>query len=327
MGTFAIVKIQGRLKPLSDIWDQGDFAVSNQDDLSSSLLRRLLNQDRETRAPDDDLPDHESKPTPPDAVVSPIPGHTVPAQPHTPNPDEAMPTSPIRPSVHEDSEPRAPLAPSLPDRTASQSLSPREQMQRAEEALINLREKMALVAAEFAEGKLNQAQFNAIYTRYSEQRDITERLLARDPESQAWQSVVQPGHTQFLKQHFEARVLSYAIYDEETGEQINITGPVVMKHAQIEAVLTRLKAVSQTRGDPGPAQRTLPDERCVLFMPGERSVAVVIFSRTPAPAQVARIQDIHRDFERANQHALRRRDYTGSRMVFPHRALFEEKKP
>jgi hypothetical protein len=302
--------------------------VSNQDDLSSSLLRRLLNQDRETRAPDDDLPESDTTPAPPDALVSPIPGHTSPAQPTTtPADDDAPPTSPIRPSVHEDSAPHAPLMPSLPDRTASNKpLSPREQMQRAEEALINLREKMAQVAAEFAEGKLNQAQFDAIYSRYSEQRDITERLLARNPNSQAWQSVIQSGHTQFLKQHFEARVLSYAIYDQESGDAINLTGPVVMKRAQVRAVLERLRDIFQARGNPGPAQRKLEDERSVVFMPGERSVAVVIFSRVPAPAQVDRIQDIHRDFERANQHALRRRDYANSRMVFPHRALFEEKK-
>ena len=30
-----------------------------------------------------------------------------------------------------------------------------------------------------------------------------------------------------------------------------------------------------------------------------------------------------RDFERANQHALARKDYATGRMVFPHRALFE----
>ncbi len=304
--------------------------MSNQDDLSSSLLRRLLNQDRETRAPDDDLPEPETKPASPDALVSPIPGFTSPAQPTSfpASEDDAPPTSPIRPSVHDDSEPHAPLMPSLPDRSASnRPLSPREQMQRAEEALINLREKMAQIAAEFAEGKLNQAQFNAIYSRYSEQRDITERLLARNPDSLAWQSVIQAGHTQFLKDHFEARVLSYAIYDQETGETINMTGPVVMKHAQVTAVIDRLKAVAQARGNPGPAQRKLTDERSVVFMPGESTVAVVIFSRVPAPTQIGRIQDIHRDFERANQHALRRHDYANSRMVFPHRALFEEKKP
>jgi len=299
---------------------------SNEDEHSSSLLRRLINEDRETRTPEDDLPEPKSKPASPGGIISPIPGMTSPAQPSPARRGDSPARSPIRPRAPDTSElPHQPLLPGQTDPV--QALTPREQMQRAEEALINLREKTARLAAEFAEGKLNQAQFDAVYGRYSEQRDITERLLTRNPESQAWQSVVKPGHTGFLKQMYEARVISYAIYDQETAEQISTTGAVLMKPLQIKAVLARLRAVAQTRGNPGPAQKKLADdERSVLFVPGEQTVAVVIFSLTPSPSQIERIKDIHRDFERANQHTIRQRDYAISRMVFPHRALFEEKK-
>jgi hypothetical protein len=185
---------------------------------------------------------------------------------------------------------------------------------------------MAQVAAEFAQGKLNQAQFDAIYSRYSEQRMITERLLARDPSTQAWQSVVQPGHTSFLKSHYEARVVSYAIYDRETGRLIAVTGTIQLQQAQIEAVLSRLNLVSTQRGNPGPAHKKLPNQHSVLFVPGDLTLAVAIFSLEPSAMQFQRVQDIHHDFERANQHALRRKDYSTGRLVFPHRALFEEKK-
>jgi hypothetical protein len=299
-------------------------SVSDQDEsdeLANSLLRRLLNQDTEPRIPDEPLPESGAS-VPEDALVSPIPGYTIPAQPTGDESDEPR-KSPIRPVVPDDTEPQPPLAPSLPDRAAPDPLTPREQMQRAEEALINLREKMASVAAEFADGKLNQAQFDAIYARYSEQRDITERLLTRNPESQAWQSVVQAGHTQFLKQHFEARVLSYAIYDQATFERVSITGKVQLQHGQVKAVLHRLQAVIAARGNPGPALRKLDADRSVLFVPGSITTAVVIFSLEPAAAQIARVADIHRDFERANQFALRNRDYAGERLVYPHRALFE----
>jgi hypothetical protein len=248
-----------------------------------------------------------------------MPGHPIPEQVGAP------PISPIRPTMPDDTEPPPPLTPSPPDR-ARKPLTPREQMQRAEEALINLRQKMAGIAAEFAQGKLNQAQFDAIYGRYSEQRDITERLLARDPESQAWQSVVRSGHTQFLKQHYKARVLSYAIHDQETFGLIARTGSIQIARSQVEAVLLRLQAVTVQRGNPGPALKKLGDGRCVLFMPGALTVAIAIFSLEPSRTQIGRIEDIHRDFERANQHALRARDYTTSRMVFPHRALFEEQR-
>jgi hypothetical protein len=304
--------------------------VSNQDESSEqskSLLRRLLGEDQEPRVPDEGgelqppLPE-----TTPDTLVSPIPGHS-PAGPPEPDPPHVLvPTSPIRPTVQDDSEPKEPLAPSLTDKTTPAPLTPRERIQRAEEALINLRQKMANLAAEFAQGKLNRAQFDAIYTRYSEQRDIVERLLARNPDSMAWQSVVRVGHTTFLRQHYEAHVISYAIYDQELSAQVTVSGTVQLEQTQIEAVLNRLKTILKERCNPGPAQKKIDDGRCVLFVPGALTIAVIVFSREPSAAQVRRVQDIHHDFERANHHALRLHDYTVERLVFPHRALFEEKK-
>ncbi|NLX10598.1 MAG: hypothetical protein GXY36_13155 [Chloroflexi bacterium] len=205
-------------------------------------------------------------------------------------------------------------------------LSPREQMQRAEEALIELRQKMAQVAAEYAEGRLNRAQFEAVYGRYSEQRDITERLLARNPESQAWQSVIQPGHTGFLRSHYAARVLSYAIYDQRTAEVIHVSGTTRLEDAQIAAVLRRLTAIMAERGNPGPTTRRTADDHCVLFVPGELTIAIVIFLLEPAGQQIQRVSDLHRDFERANWHALANHDYEPERLVFPHRALLEDQR-
>ncbi len=235
------------------------------------------------------------------------------------------PLSPIRPEPPsaEPHDTAPPLPPTPPTREPKRSLTPRERLQRAEDALIELREKMARLANEFAEGKLNQAQFDAIYARYSEQRDITERLLERDPGSQAWQAVIQPGHTQFLKQHYAAVPLSYAIYDLASGTRIALTGTLQMRRPQLEAVLQRLRVVIGERGIPDPAQKALSDGKYVVFVPEELTVAVVIFSRKPSAGQVARLKDIHHDFERANHRALRHRDYNTARMVFPHRALFE----
>ncbi|HEX3050977.1 MAG TPA: hypothetical protein VHP83_10010 [Aggregatilineaceae bacterium] len=244
-----------------------------------------------------------------------------------PPPRPSHPKSPVRPQVQDESVPQELLTPSIPATPPPASvLTPREQMQRAEEALIQLREKMAQIAAEFAQGKLNRAQFDAIYARYSEQRLITERLLARNPESQAWQSVIRAGHTNFLKLHYESHVISYTIYDQDNFALIHHTGEIQLEHTQLLAVLQRLKSILRERGNPGPANKNLSDGRCVLFVPGKISVAVVIFSVEPSAAQVLRVQDIHHDFERANQHALSQHDYNAERMVFPHRALFEEKK-
>src|SRR5262245_27349023 len=120
--------------------------------------------------------------------------------PKSPSNIDGSMRSPIRPAnpnqpeqerqLSEETEPQA--HPAIDDPTA---------------ALENLRGKMEGVARDYAGGKLNRAQFNAIYGRYDEQRKIIERLLERDPENDAWQHVAEPGHTQFLLNHFQARPL------------------------------------------------------------------------------------------------------------------------
>lgn len=235
-------------------------------------------------------------------------------------------TSPIRPQNPE--PPRPKVAPSLARPTRPQpptsehpATGEDEQIARAEEALERLREKMAEVAAEYAEGKLNQAQFNAIYRRYTEQRDITQRLLERNPQSDAWQSVVKAGHTSFLRDHFTAKIISFGIYHLEDGGQISLTGGVRLPHDQLMPIFARIKAAVVGGHHLAPAWRPLKDGSWVVIVPGQLTVAVVIYSLEPAGVQRKMVADAHDDFERANEKLLRRGDFTPEGLVFPHRAL------
>lgn len=259
------------------------------------------------------------KPVPPGSMVSPVSGYnTSPVRPTDPTP---FPQSRVVPSAP------APNKPSLPTREPTpaaepdlQSLSPQE---RAALALEKLREKMSAVSEEYANGKLNRAQFQAIYQRYQEQRDITEQLLKRDPKTGAWQQVIRPGHTTFLREHFEAKVTSFAIYDIVSGQRIILTGTVQLPDAQIKSILDKLKDIIQQKGNPGSARRKLQDQRWVLFVPGIYTISVVVFSLEPAVSQIKMIEDIQNDFERANRQVLDQRILDPRQMVFPHRALFE----
>ena len=241
--------------------------------------------------------------------------------------DPATHLSPVRPSDPAAGESPPPQGLILPQSTTSkienEAANMRQKIERAEEALITLREKTAALAADYAAGNINRAQFDAIYARYSEQRDITERLLDRDPSSQAWQSVVQPGHTSFLKQQNAAQVLSYAIYRLDSAALIASYGPLRLAQAQVYAILQRLTDVQSRRENPGPACHALKDGRCLTFVPGAHTLVAVLFSLEPATAQITQIADMHQDFERANQHALTDSTINADRLVFPYRALFE----
>jgi hypothetical protein len=210
-----------------------------------------------------------------------------------------------------------------PTPTEEIDLATRSSEDRAAAALERLRQKMAAVSDEYAHGKINRAQFHAIYQRYQEQRAITEQLLKRDPQTGAWQSVVRPGHTSFLRDHYESRVLSYAIYDVESGTQIALNGSVQLPAQQVRPILMKLKEALAKQGTLSTASRQLKDGQWVLFVPGGYTISVVIFSLEPAEMQIKRIEDIQQDFERANRQILQSKIIDRRQMVFPHRALFE----
>jgi hypothetical protein len=228
---------------------------------------------------------------------------------------------------------RSPVRPANPDSANSPAAAPNPVPQPSAPAqptmpedplgaLENLRRKMESVAREFARGKINRAQFNAIYGRYDEQRKIIERLIERDPSNKAWQQVAAPGHTSFLLNHFEARPQYYIIY------RMNLPTPLMMGGKQqpdmrhIEPVLS---ALNRMPGRPrtGLARKSMGNGQWMVLALGEYAFTLVMFMLEPSTLQLNRVRDLHADFERANRHALERNTQTLDRMVFPQRALVE----
>jgi hypothetical protein len=230
--------------------------------------------------------------------------------------------SPLRP-VHPD-EDKAPQPEETPAETPSPTAATPKPPQDPQSAVDQLRHKMEMVARQYAAGKINRAQFNAIYGRYNEQRVIIERLVERNPENTTWQHVAaQDGHTSFLLSHFEARALYYITYRLDMSTPLMMGGtqqPDIEKH--IEPVLRALQE-STTLPKNGLARKTLENGRWLVLAMGRYAVTMVLFMLEPSKAQLQRVRDLHMDFERANHHALDRRTNSLHRMVFPQRALVE----
>lgn len=182
---------------------------------------------------------------------------------------------------------------------------------------------MKTVASEFAAGRINRAQFNAVYGRYDEQRTIIERILERNPESDAWKPVVRPGHTSFLLDHFEARCMYYLVYRLNSATPLTMGGAQQPDMAQIEPVLTAVYNM-QKRPENGLARKDLGGGQWLVLALGSYAVTLVMFNLEPAAAQMNRVRDLHNDFERANRSALERGTRTLEKMVFPQRALVEQ---
>jgi hypothetical protein len=248
-----------------------------------------------------------------------------PPSPRDSNKPAASPNlrSPIRPKHPEpgqNDQPQASPA-SVPDskNEAESNTSPKNPVL----ALETLRKKMETVASEFAAGRINRAQFNAIYGRYDEQRTIIERILERNPDSSAWKQVVRSGHTSFLRDHFEARCMYYLVYRFNMPTPLTMGGPQQPDLAQIEPVLTAVYNM-QKRPENGLARKDLGSGQWLVLALGAYSITLVMFNLEPSAAQLNRVRDLHKDFERANRSALERGTRTLEKMVFPQRALVEQ---
>jgi hypothetical protein len=234
-----------------------------------------------------------------------------PAQPRDPR------FSPIRPTPPDAPPPKPPAAkassaPVEPDSTVNPYT-----------ALNTLRRKMEAIADEFAQGKINRVQFHALYKRYSEQRAIIERLVERNPQSEAWKQVIAvKGQTGFLRHHYEAQALYFIVYHPRIPQPILGGG----RQTPDERLITPMvKAVWTLPNRPKNAlgRKPVGDTQWLILAVGEYAATAVMFSLEPAMGQARLVRDLHADFERANGAALARGWVVPERMVFPQRALVE----
>ena len=94
--------------------------------------------------------------------------------------------------------------------------------------------------------------------------------------------------------------------------------------AEILPILRALPGLIAQRGRLHPAhRRTANRKHWLVVVPGQYTVSLALYTLEPAAKQIARLADLHADFERANVHTLARGDYHQARLVFPQRALFQ----
>lgn len=277
-----------------------------------------------------DLPEQE-KPTQPDQPAdirqlrSPIGPSQSDGAASAPS-EAAGLRSPIRPAHPDAPVPRSGMiakAAQLSANKASSSTETAKEPENPQAALQLIKYKMEVVANEFGEGKLNRAQFNAIYGRYSEQRTIIERLMERNPENPAWKQAAAPGHTSFLRQHFEARLTYYLVYQHNMPTPLMMDGKQQPNIEQISSVLNALWGMNN-RPKVGLARKDMGNGQWLVLALGEYAVTLAMFTLEPSIAQSTLVRDLHNDFERANRKALGSGARSLDRFVFPQRALAEK---
>jgi hypothetical protein len=249
-----------------------------------------------------------------------------PAVPHENPRDATEPLrSPIRPSRQEPAtEPARPLqampAPLSPPVSAQ---SDGIEVDDPKQALAVLRRKIIDIANEFARGSMNRAQFYALYKRYMEQRTIIERLMQRNPTSDAWKQVLGVrGHTTFLRAQYQAQVTAFGVYALSPARPLLHGGRPVHGWSGVERLLRQIDRIGHRDGQ-SLGRRMIAEDIWLILAVGAHTATAVIFQLEPSLMQARQVRDLHADFERANHTLLMRDGYPRDRLVFPQRSLLE----
>jgi hypothetical protein len=211
----------------------------------------------------------------------------------------------------------------LPDLDGASS-QPVMTAQDAGDALRHIEEKMREVTRELALGHINQAQFQAVFSRYAEQQAVIRRMLSRNPGSDAWQRVAKEGHTHFLRERHKARLLGLALYAHQDGGMIRSLGRFSLPD-ELRQTLPALVTKPPKAGSANPQKTQIEGGRWLVYHRAAYTTLAAVFSSEPAEEQVEEQCRLHQQFEAENSAALELGLYRSAPLGFPQMALFEKK--
>ena len=190
-----------------------------------------------------------------------------------------------------------------------------------DEALVRLQEKMVQVTEDLATGKINQAQFEALFTRFNEQHAVIMRLLDRNPESNAWQHVAEEGYTDFLLRRHEAKVEGIMIVDNWSGRPVKVLGSFKLESDILASLIKSLEQSQKLSNGEKVRYTQIEGGRWLSSVTGVYTTAITIYSSEPTALQLDHLNEIHREFERSNKHALEMGQMQPDYLQFPHKSL------
>ncbi|MCC7209179.1 MAG: hypothetical protein IT323_17840 [Anaerolineae bacterium] len=190
---------------------------------------------------------------------------------------------------------------------AKQPLDPRA-------VIDQVRGKMRQLADEFAAGEINRDQFYKIYAHYQAQINLATGLL--DQMNQPTPKALESGETIAIRRQFTALARAAVVYYHATGEILEVIGELDLPISEIIGACADLAARVQQFGSAETVTRQV-GQSWLLFTPGAHSTAVMLFSAEPVMGQIAIVQNMHRDFEVANEAALVSGQTRAVQLVYP----------
>jgi len=172
-----------------------------------------------------------------------------------------------------------------------------------------LQAKMRQLVEDFASGQINRTQFHGLYDRYQRQMTQIMRFNAVTAEGSE--------DTLHIKKRLTARVLGFSIYNNQSGMPIETIGEFVVDTALLVPMLSSYRAATREIFKAGMRSTVMENDQWLCFVPGNFTTLITLFSLEPSSVQLATVERMHRDFEDANQIALKNGNVDPNVLAYP----------
>lgn len=193
-------------------------------------------------------------------------------------------------------------------------------LENPQEYLQRVQDKITHLAEEFAAGSINQSQFQELYEHYRREQQTVKRFIEMAPNSDEWRAATTEGKSVLIRQEHRAKVLGYAVYDNESGMPLNTIGEFELEPELVIPMLSSYRAAAKEIFGAGMRSTEIEGGRYLGYMPGEYTTVMALFSTNPSSEQLESLEDLHKLFELANRTLLSNPPIDPDTLVFPHQS-------
>lgn len=192
----------------------------------------------------------------------------------------------------------------------------------AHSELRRIESKVKRLVDDFAQGKINRRQFDEMYAHYQRQRELIEVALETSVEVSDWQDLETLEATSAIRLRYAAQSLGGAVYLKDSNVPLHTEGDFPVDSERVNSLISSFHAAATELFRTG-IRTEIEDGRWLCLVPGRFSMLSVVFSQEPPLAQIALLEDLHRDFEQANVTYLETGVADSLNMVYPYAAVLE----
>jgi hypothetical protein len=177
-----------------------------------------------------------------------------------------------------------------------------------------LEAKLDRTVQDLADGLINRAQFENLYRHYQNQRRMVQGLVA-EGSGQVPASLTS-GESMIIRQKYAAKVLAYAVYDNESSVPLHTRGNFPVDSDLVVGFLSGFRSAAAEILGAGAAKAEAEDGKVLCYVSGQYSTLIVIYSSDPAEIEVRSLRQTHLHFETINGNLLKQRPIPTNELLF-----------